>query len=279
MALTPQDIQSQQFHVRFRGFDVDEVDDFLEKIAEDYLTSIQENKQLKERLEEMKKDLSTYRGQEKSFQKAFVSAQQIADQMKEESKKEAAEILEQASREAERLIADTHQEISDLEQQLDQLKAQKNAIREELRATLIGYLDRLNEVDEATAARTPSVEFESSSETDETENVLEDSFPEDLANEETEEELTLDAADAEEEADAEDDLYEKVDLTDDFRLPEEDELQDFGDEARAIYASQDKEEAEDAMPDLEGEMVFSLDDPLDDLAPDIQIRDAKPASK
>ena len=35
MTITPQDIQSKQFHVRMRGFDVDEVDKFLEKVAEE----------------------------------------------------------------------------------------------------------------------------------------------------------------------------------------------------------------------------------------------------
>ncbi len=48
--LTPENIQNQQFHVRFRGFDVDEVDAFLEKVAENYLVLIKDNEKLKEKL-------------------------------------------------------------------------------------------------------------------------------------------------------------------------------------------------------------------------------------
>jgi len=53
MILTAQDIQSQQFHVRFRGFDVEEVDDFLEKIATAFQTVSEENHKLKDRLESL----------------------------------------------------------------------------------------------------------------------------------------------------------------------------------------------------------------------------------
>lgn len=300
MALTPQDIQSQQFHVRFRGFDVDEVDEFLERVAEDYLTAIQENKQLKERLEEMQKDLSGYREQEKSFQKAFVSAQQVADEMTEKRKKEAEQILEDAKQEAEQLRTEARQEITELEKQLDQLSNQKNTIREELRATLTGYLERLDEGLDTSAP--VGEDFASSPEAEENEKA-EETFTEEMAAEQTgdEEEVEFvadtveiaessytpeaDAAEKEEDDpffqniaaaqsdEEEDDLYEKVDLTDDFRLPEEDEFPGYGDEEKSLFSMQENADSGEALPDLEGEMVFSLDDPLDDLAPDIKISD------
>ena len=50
MTITAQDIQSKQFHVRMRGFDVDEVDKFLEKIAEEFLIITLENKQILEKI-------------------------------------------------------------------------------------------------------------------------------------------------------------------------------------------------------------------------------------
>ena len=60
MILTPQDIQSQQFHVRFRGFDVEEVDTFLERVSEDLLTLMQENKQLKAKVEALTGDVEVF---------------------------------------------------------------------------------------------------------------------------------------------------------------------------------------------------------------------------
>jgi len=256
MSLTPQDIQSQQFHVRFRGFDVDEVDDFLEKVAENYLMVIQENKQLRERLDDMKNELNAYRDQEKSFQKAFVSAQQIAEDMKSKSEQEAKEIIVTAERDADQLRNEAHEEIAALEEQVDHLRLQKKTIRDELRNMLQNYIDGLD--DAAPEVFSPRQASSTEGVAQETEIVAEefetdeDFFP--SPGEETEE-----AAD----------LYEKVDLTDDFRLPEEDELDTAEDDD--IFTLAEKEES--SLPDLDGEMIFNLDDPLDDLTPDIRINE------
>ena len=72
------------------------------------------------------------------------------------------------------------------------------------------------------------------------------------------------------EPEEEGDLYEKVDLTDDFRLPDEDDL-DTSDDNDAMFGQSEKEDS--SMPELDGEMIFSLDDPLDELTPDIKISD------
>ena len=254
MALTPQDIQSQQFHVRFRGFDVDEVDDFLEKVAEDYLTVIQENKQLRERLEEMKNELGTYRGQEKSFQKAIVSAQQIADEMKTKSEQEAEDIVAKAEREAEGLRNQAHGEIAALEKELDRLRSQKDSIRDELRSMLQGYLDGLEEsfpgqMQQSRAASKTMEAGSSKFEYIERENTAS-----------TGQEVSLDT---------DDDFYEKVDLTDDFRLPDEENFDSSASNDRFTLSEKD----DSTLPDLDGEMIFSLDDPLDDLTPDININE------
>ena len=48
MAITPEDIQHQEFQVRLRGFDMDEVDTFLEQVAEELYHLRRENDQLRE---------------------------------------------------------------------------------------------------------------------------------------------------------------------------------------------------------------------------------------
>ena len=51
MRISPLDIRQQQFTVKwFRGFDIHEVDAFLDDVAEDYETVLQENAQLKEQV-------------------------------------------------------------------------------------------------------------------------------------------------------------------------------------------------------------------------------------
>lgn len=235
-SLTPQDIQSQQFTVRFRGFDVDEVDNFLEKVADDFLTLIQENKQLKERLEELTGNLKNYREQERSFQKAIVSAQQIVDTMKEQSRQEAEQIVAKAREQAGQLTDEAQREVAAQERLLDEFKRQKQQIKNELRTLLQTYMQRLDEDADpepvAAAARPARAEAKKS------------------------EEVDLD------------DLYQKIDI------PEE-EYTFSAEEAAgdSLFSMADPGEPATGLPDIGGEMLFDLDDPLDDLTPDIKIKD------
>ena len=51
MRISPHDIRQQQFTVRmFRGFDPQEVDAFLEDVAEDYETLLKEVQSLREQI-------------------------------------------------------------------------------------------------------------------------------------------------------------------------------------------------------------------------------------
>lgn len=48
MKITPLDIQQQQFRVRFRGFDMVEVDNFLDLLSNEFEELLKENNQLRE---------------------------------------------------------------------------------------------------------------------------------------------------------------------------------------------------------------------------------------
>ena len=110
MTITPQDIQSKQFHVRLRGFDVDEVDKFLEKIAEEFLILSMEHKQAMERISALDKEVANFRNKEQAFQNAILSAQKISDEMQGKSRREAEETLEKAQEEAAELEARSREE-------------------------------------------------------------------------------------------------------------------------------------------------------------------------
>lgn len=254
MTLKPQDIQSKQFHVRLRGFDVDEVDVFLEQIAEDFLTLIQENKQLKERLQELTKEIDDYRRQEKEFQHAILSAQKIADEMKEKSRREADDLLAESSNEAQRLLDAAHTEAAGLQQQIDELKNVKIKARDEVQQILNKYLGRLNEVFEESPAGA--------------DEQTEDEFPVEAVSDtesEIEEEITAGADDLS-------DLYEKIDLPDGVPATEENaevQTDQVGPVDSMIEDGQ--EPPPSTLPDLDEDISFSLEDPLDDIEPDVPI--------
>ena len=54
--ITPLDIQQHQFSVRFRGFDIQEVDEFLEQIANTLEALYDENERISEENEALKQE-------------------------------------------------------------------------------------------------------------------------------------------------------------------------------------------------------------------------------
>jgi len=251
--LTAQDIQAQQFHVRFRGFDVEEVDDFLDRVAETVLALTDENERLKKRLEELEQEMASMRNQEKAFQQAILSAQAIAEEMKEKSRQEAEAILASARSEAESLEQSARIEVSALEKEVDRLKHLRGEITRELKSFLEGYLAQLDR-----DLPSPAVNDSSSS-------------------------LASPVAVEEE---VEEGLYEKIELPD---IEGEDAPSHEGDviaEPPGTESSLSLEEGEaetgETIPDLNGDLVFTLEDPLDteeEEEPLIRFDDEKPGEK
>jgi len=277
MSLTAEDIQTQQFHVRFRGFDVDEVDAFLERIAENFVLINDDKRELKEQIEKLEMEINEFHSQEKTFQHAIISAQKIADEMQEKSRQEATERLAAVQEEVDSKREQGKAENEALEAEIDQLKNSKDKIKDELRSYLQAYLDRLDQdvpldgesstqsilqLDMENTAQNRKEDESGYSESPPQFEQQKDTLEDSVAPEETAEDDDLD------------DLYEKIDLPDDMNLEDHDEqvakallkdqsldLEDEGDETENL-----------AIPDLEGDMLFSLEDPLDsDHEPDVAI--------
>ena len=80
--LTPIDIQKQEFDVKFRGYNADEVDNFLDLVGSDYEKLYKENLELKQQLKTFSKEIENYRAMENSLKESIVLAQTAADDVK-----------------------------------------------------------------------------------------------------------------------------------------------------------------------------------------------------
>jgi cell division initiation protein len=90
MRLTPLDIRQQQFTVRmFRGLDAQEVDAFLEDVAEDYEATLKENALLREQLSALEERSRGLVDREKALQDTLLTTQRLAEEMKESARREA----------------------------------------------------------------------------------------------------------------------------------------------------------------------------------------------
>ena len=98
MPLTPLDIHNKEFSKGFRGYDEDEVNEFLDQVIKDYEMVIREKKELEERLNEMTERISHFNTIEETLNKSIVIAQEAAEEVKRNAQKEAKLIIKEAEK-------------------------------------------------------------------------------------------------------------------------------------------------------------------------------------
>jgi cell division initiation protein len=105
MRISPNDIRQQQFTVRmFRGFDPQEVDAFLEDVADDYETLLKDSQLLREQVAAQEERSRGVGELERVLQDTLVTTQRLADDLKAAAKREAEEIRTAARHEAELIV-------------------------------------------------------------------------------------------------------------------------------------------------------------------------------
>jgi cell division initiation protein len=154
--LSPLDIQQQKFSVKFRGYDVDEVETFLEAVAQEAEEYIHKVNELNEELERKNERIWEYQNMEKTLKETLMIAQAASEEVKHNAQKAAEDIREHAQREAESTISDAkHQagrileeanaEMARLLAELSNLKGKKIILQQELRSILETHLNLLDE--------------------------------------------------------------------------------------------------------------------------------------
>ena len=95
---TPQQIDQISFgRSTFGGYDMQQVDEFLEPLTEDYVTLYKENALLKSKMRVLVGKLEEYRKNEASMKEAVIKAQKTCDKMVMEAEAKCAKMLQNAS--------------------------------------------------------------------------------------------------------------------------------------------------------------------------------------
>ncbi len=136
MQFTPLDIQEQQFKIRFRGFDVREVDAFLEQIADTFKSLQSNNVSLQDEISRLKLENQGYRQREETFKRAMLNSQKVLEQMKKNAQKSAELIIADAEVKAEKLLNRAHSRLAQLHEDIAELKRQRIQIEIQVRSIL-----------------------------------------------------------------------------------------------------------------------------------------------
>ena len=142
--LSPMEIKEQKFEQRFRGYDVQEVDDFLRRLSADYEALYKERQELAEQTDTLKEELARYKKLEENVQQALVTAQQAAKQVAENARQQGELIVKQARFEAAQEKAKASSEVERAAEKLAVLNNQAIAFRAQLR-TLVNSFQELLE--------------------------------------------------------------------------------------------------------------------------------------
>ena len=95
---TPQQIEQISFgRATFGGYDMQDVDDFLEPLTEDYVTLYKENALLKSKMKVLVAKLEEYRDNEASMKDAIINAQKTCDMMVREAEAKCTQMLQEAN--------------------------------------------------------------------------------------------------------------------------------------------------------------------------------------
>lgn len=145
MPLTPLDIHNKEFGRRLRGYDEDEVNEFLDQVIKDYEVLIRENKELQNHIAMLEEKLNHFSNIEETLSKTIIVAQEAADEVKSNSKKEAQLIIKEAEKNADRIINESLTKSRKVALEVEELKKQAVIYRARFRTLLEAQLEMLNQ--------------------------------------------------------------------------------------------------------------------------------------
>jgi cell division initiation protein len=141
------DIEQQEFSRSFRGYNEEEVDDFLDKIVKDYEELINENVRLNEEIERMQEKLKEFSEIEETLRSALLNAQKSAEDMKGRVESEAKIIIEKAEMDAKTLKQQVLQREDLVKNEIDNLRRYKFTFKEKFKSMLNLYLKMIESED------------------------------------------------------------------------------------------------------------------------------------
>ena len=145
--ITPLEIENKKFSKQMvNGYSVEEVDDFLDEILEDYSKNYKEVTELKAKVEELNNSLTQYKSIEATLQNTLVMAQTTAEDVKNVAKQQADQIINDAKSNAQKEVDNLKQEIVLKQKELDDIKKQFDIYKAKMESLLISQLELLKDI-------------------------------------------------------------------------------------------------------------------------------------
>lgn len=141
--ITPIEIKQHTFKKSLRGYDKEEVSNYLNSLAADWEKLLEEHKRTKIDLEKTQSALDSLKKVENVLHKTLLQAEETSKSTVENAKKDAELKIQEAENNASEIVKRAHDERSRIEMQINELVSRRNEILQQLKGYLAGQLERL----------------------------------------------------------------------------------------------------------------------------------------
>jgi cell division initiation protein len=145
MKLTPQDILNQQFTIKVKGYDKEEVNRFLIQVAEIIENETIERENLKKEMDKIKEKLAQLQKREDVLRDTLISAQKFSHEIKMNAEREAELVIKESEIKAEAIINNAIERQRGLKEEIRNLKYK----RTEIESDIVNMLNSLRELIES----------------------------------------------------------------------------------------------------------------------------------
>jgi len=136
MKISPINIKKQEFSKSVRGFDKDEVQAYLEKLADEFESLQTENDSLKKELDQANSKLVEFRKIEKSLQETLLKAQESSSRSIESTKKQTGLMIKEAEIKASQILEKARENANEIRNSVINLREERDLIIAKLRAII-----------------------------------------------------------------------------------------------------------------------------------------------
>lgn len=143
--LMPLDILNRKFRKGFGGYNTEEVDSFMEGIAEDYESIYKENIELKDKITILNEGIQHYKNIEHTLQNTLLIAQKTSEDLKNTAYQTGESIKKEAELEAQAIKNQSKLQIEQMNREYEFLRKQYEAFKIKFRAMLTSQLDALEQ--------------------------------------------------------------------------------------------------------------------------------------
>ena len=152
MKISPMDIQRQVFGRRWRGYDGDEVRAYLNIVAEEVAALQGERDRLEQEVQTLRALIEEHRQRETILKNTLLTAQRISEEIRETARRQSESVVKEAEMQADRLLELAQSRAHDVERGILELRAQRTALRTDIRALITRLTHLLDLQEEAELA-------------------------------------------------------------------------------------------------------------------------------